>query len=186
MRIISGSARGLKLNTPSDKEIRPTTDRVKESLFNIISHNVYDSCVLDLFAGSGALGIECISRGARQAYFCDNSEDSIKVIQSNIDKAKFNDKSVVLNGDYKSIIQSMVNKNKKFDIVFIDPPYYKNIFEDVISLVGKSGILKEDAIVVVEHDAKDTLKDTEELFIYKEKKYGITKLTFYSLEENNG
>ena len=107
MRVISGSARGLKLNTPSDDRIRPTTDRVKESMFNIIQDWVYDSQVLDLFAGSGALGIEALSRGAKEAVFCDKSLDSIKIIKSNIEKARLVDRSHLLNCDFKKCLSDM-------------------------------------------------------------------------------
>ena len=107
MRVISGSARGLKLNTPGDDRVRPTTDRVKESMFNIVQDWVYDSQVLDLFAGSGALGIEALSRGASQAVFCDNSLDSIKIIKSNIEKARVVDRSQIVSGDFKRCLRDI-------------------------------------------------------------------------------
>lgn len=185
VRVISGSARGLKLNTPGDDRVRPTTDRVKESMFNIIQDWVYDSQVLDLFAGSGALGIEALSRGASQAVFCDNSLDSIKIIKSNIEKARVADRSQIVSGDFKRCLRDMGAKNQSFDMIFVDPPYYKGLFEEVLDTIRACKILKKDGIVIVEHDAKRPIGQVEGLEVYKEKKYGITMLTFYCLEDDD-
>ena len=185
VRVISGSARGLKLNTPGDDRVRPTTDRVKESMFNIIQDWVYDSQVLDLFAGSGALGIEALSRGASQAVFCDNSLDSIKIIKSNIEKARVVDRSQIVSGDFKRCLRDMEAKNQSFDMIFVDPPYYEGLFEEVLDTIRSCKILKKDGIVIVEHDAKRPIGQVEGLEVYKEKKYGITMLTFYCLEDDD-
>jgi hypothetical protein len=185
VRVISGSARGLKLNTPGDDRVRPTTDRVKESMFNIVQDWVYDSQVLDLFAGSGALGIEALSRGASQAVFCDNSLDSIKIIKSNIEKARVVDRSQIVSGDFKRCLRDMEAKNQSFDMIFVDPPYYKGLFEEVLDTIRSCKILKKDGIVIVEHDAKRPIGQVEGLEVYKEKKYGITMLTFYCLEDDD-
>ena len=185
VRVISGSARGLKLNTPGDDRVRPTTDRVKESMFNIVQDWVYDSQVLDLFAGSGALGIEALSRGASQAVFCDNSLDSIKIIKSNIEKARVADRSQIVSGDFKRCLRDMGAKNQSFDMIFVDPPYYKGLFEEVLDTIRACKILKKDGIVIVEHDAKRLIGQVEGLEVYKEKKYGITMLTFYCLEDDD-
>lgn len=185
VRVISGSARGLKLNTPGDDRVRPTTDRVKESMFNIVQDWVYDSQVLDLFAGSGALGIEALSRGASQAVFCDNSLDSIKIIKSNIEKARVVDRSQIVSGDFKRCLRDMEAKNQSFDMIFVDPPYYKGLFEEVLDTIRSCKILKKDGIVIVEHDVKRPIGQVEGLEVYKEKKYGITMLTFYCLEDDD-
>ena len=185
MRVISGSARGLKLNTPGDDRVRPTTDRVKESMFNIVQDWVYDSQVLDLFAGSGALGIEALSRGASQAVFCANSLDSIKIIKSNIEKARVADRSQIVSGDFKRCLRDMEAKNQSFDMIFVDPPYYEGLFEEVLDTIRSCKILKKDGIVIVEHDAKKPIGQVEGLEVYKEKKYGITMLTFYCLEDDD-
>ena len=185
VRVISGSARGLKLNTPGDDRVRPTTDRVKESMFNIVQDWVYDSQVLDLFAGSGALGIEALSRGASQAVFCDNSPDSIKIIKSNIEKARVVDRSQIVSGDFKRCLRDMWTKNQSFDMIFVDPPYYEGLFEEVLDTIRSCKILKKDGIVIVEHDAKRPIGRVEGLGVYKEKKYGITMLTFYCLEDDD-
>lgn len=185
VRVISGSARGLKLNTPGDDRVRPTTDRVKESMFNIIQDWVYDSQVLDLFAGSGALGIEALSRGASQAVFCDNSLDSIKIIKSNIEKARVADRSQIVSGDFKRCLRDMEAKNQSFDMIFVDPPYYEGLFEEVLDTISSCKILKKDGMVIVERDAKKPIGQVEGLEVYKEKKYGITMLTFYCLEDDD-
>lgn len=183
MRVISGSARGLKLNTPIDKKIRPTTDRVKESMFNIIAPYVYNSVSLDLFSGSGALGIECLSRGAKLVYFCDNNRDSIKIIKSNIEKSKFYEGSKVIHEDFKNAIERFSKEKIKFDLIFVDPPYYEGLFDKAINTIKSYDILADEGIVIVEHDADITIADFQNLKKYKGKKYGITKLTFYHLEE---
>ena len=107
MRVISGKVRGLKLDTPKNDDVRPTTDRVKESLFNIINPYIIDSNVLDLFAGTGSLGIECLSRGALSATFVDVSKDSINIVKSNVKKSRFENESTILNIDFKSAIDSL-------------------------------------------------------------------------------
>ncbi len=184
MRVISGKARGLKLNTPKNDDVRPTTDRVKESLFNMINSYIMDSEILDLFAGTGSLGIECLSRGANQCIFVDNSKESINIVKSNIKKARVENESIVLNLDFKSAINSLSSKNKQFDVIFMDPPYYKNMFSDALSAVDNNNLLKEDGIIVVEHDTVDKFPDNMgRLYKSREKKYGNTTLTFYKLEE---
>ena len=184
MRVISGKVRGLKLDTPKNDDVRPTTDRVKESLFNIINPYVIDSNVLDLFAGTGSLGIECLSRGALSATFVDVSKDSINIVKSNVKKARVENESTILNLDFKTAIDRLNVQNKKFDIIFMDPPYYKNMFIDALSNIDNSNLLSEDGIIVVEHDTKDKFIDKiGRLEKIKEKKYGNTTLTFYKLEE---
>ena len=182
MRVISGKARGLKLNAPKDNNVRPTTDRVKESLFNIINSYIIDSEVLDLFAGTGSLGIECLSRNAKSCVFVDINNTSLDIVKSNIKKAKVEKESTVLKLDFKSAINKL--KPKKFDIIFMDPPYYENLFIECLEEISKSNILKQEGIIVVEHDTKELLEDNVgDLIKTKSKKYGNTTLIFYELEE---
>ena len=171
MRVISGKARGLKLNTPKNEDVRPTTDRVKESLFNIINPYVMDNNVLDLFAGTGSLGIECLSRGAHKCVFVDKSKESMAIVKSNIKKARVENESTTLNIDFKSAVTSLGRQGEKFTIIFMDPPYYKNMFIDALSSVDENNLLEEDGIIVVEHDTKDSLpKKMLEDYIKAEKK----------------
>ena len=160
MRVISGTARGSKLNTIESTSTRPTLDRVKESLFNILQNDIKDRVVLDLFAGSGALGIETLSRGAKYAWFCDNNPDAIKVIKQNIVKTHFEDKSEVVNKDYSRCLQILLKKIEK----------------------GEDKMMNEDGIIVIETDEAE--RDLEELSkidsikITDQRKYGRASLIF--------
>lgn len=184
MRVISGKVRGLKLNTPKNEDVRPTTDRVKESLFNIVSPYIMESDVLDLFAGTGSLGIECLSRGANKCVFVDVSKESISIVKSNIKKARVENESIVLNLDFKDAINKLKIQNNKFDVIFMDPPYYKNMFIDALEKIDEASLLKEDGIIIIEHDTKDKFPDKiKNLIQTKSKKYGNTTLTFYTLED---
>lgn len=184
MRVISGKVRGLKLNTPKNEDVRPTTDRVKESLFNIINPYIMESDVLDLFAGTGSLGIECLSRGANKCVFVDVSKESISIVKSNIKKARVENESVVLNLDFKDSINKLKIQNNKFDVIFMDPPYYKNMFIDALEKIDEASLLKADGIIIIEHDTKDKFPEKIKNFIQtKSKKYGNTTLTFYTLED---
>ena len=182
MRVISGKARGLKLNTPKSEDVRPTTDRVKESLFNIINPYIMDGDILDLFAGTGSLGIECLSRGANKCVFVDLNRSSIDIVKSNIKKARVEENSEVMNVDFKSAIERVKNNSYKFDVIFMDPPYYKDMFINALEKIDNADLLDEDGIIVIEHDSKDDFPENiGRLEKSKSKKYGNTTLTFYKL-----
>lgn len=186
MRVISGKARGLKLDTPKNQDVRPTTDRVKESLFNMINSYIMDSNILDLFAGTGSLGIECLSRGAKNCVFVDKSKDSINIVRSNVKKARVENESTILNVDFKDAVKRLSTQNQKFDVIFMDPPYYENMFIECLKSIDKFNLLDEDGIIVVEHDTKELFEDSiGRLNKSREKKYGNTTLTFYKLEEQD-
>ena len=169
MRVVSGSARGLKLIAPIGEDTRPTLDRVKEAVFSMLSPYLYNSIVLDAFAGSGALGIESLSRGANHTDFVDCNINALKCIKSNLQSTKMVDKSTVYSGnifDYLKIC------DKKFDIIFLDPPYESGLYIGVLEAIQKAEILNEDGIIVAEWDfsKKPDLGDFFE--VVKEKKYG--------------
>ena len=186
LRVISGKARGLKLDTPKNQDVRPTTDRVKESLFNMINSYIMDSNILDLFAGTGSLGIECLSRGAKNCVFVDKSKDSINIVRSNVKKARVENESTILNVDFKDAVKRLSTQNQKFDVIFMDPPYYENMFIECLKSIDEFNLLDEDGIIVVEHDTKDLFEDSiGRLNKSREKKYGNTTLTFYKLEEQD-
>ena len=179
MRVISGASRGKKLIALDSQNTRPTLDRVKEALFNIIQNKVRDSVVLDLFSGTGALGIEALSRGAKEAVFCDNSKDAIKVITKNIENTKNLEKSIIINKDYNEALEKL--SNKKFDLVFLDPPYKTNFVIIAIQKIIMSNLLTEDGIVIVETD--DITKENEilkiqNIEIFDKRKYGSVWLIF--------
>ena len=183
LRVISGKARGLKLDSPKNQDVRPTTDRVKESLFNIINPYIRESNILDLFAGTGSLGIECLSRGAKNCVFVDKSKDSINIIKSNVKKARVENESTILNIDFKDAVKRLSSQNQKFDVIFMDPPYYENMFIECLKIIDELNLLYEDGIIIVEHDTKDLFDESiGNLVKSRDKKYGNTTLTFYKLE----
>ena len=141
MRVISGKSRGKKLVSLEGNNTRPTLDRVKEALFNIIQFNVQDAVVLDLFAGTGALGVEALSRGAKEAIFCDKVLDAIKVIKQNVTNTNNLDKSIIINKDYKDVLEILSKQNKKIDIVFLDPPYKTNLAIESLQKIIMSNLL---------------------------------------------
>lgn len=143
MRVISGSARGTKLNTIESKQTRPTLDRVKESLFNIIKNEIQEATVLDLFSGSGAIGIEFLSRGAKKAYLCDKSQEAIKMINKNLEKTRLTKLATVMNKDYKKCLEELKKINEKIDIAFIDPPYEADLAVDAVKKLIDLNLLNE-------------------------------------------
>ncbi len=178
MRVISGKAKGTKLETLEGDNTRPTLDRVKEALFNILQTRLYDANILDLFAGSGALGIEALSRGARKVTFCDKEIKAIKIIKNNLTKTKFEEKSTVINQDY---IKCLNNLKEKFDIIFLDPPYKKGFVKDAVIEIIDKNLLNEEGIIIIETDDENkTLEQLKELDInvYDLRKYGRVKLLF--------
>ena len=175
MRIISGIARGLKLVSPDGLDTRPTLDRVKEAVFSMLLPYIMDSTVLDLFAGSGALGIEAVSRGAKKAVFVDNNPKSIECVKKNLTNAKFNDCAVIHTSDAIDYINTT---NEKFDLIFLDPPYHGGMYEKVLMLIEKNGILADSGLIIAEWDCEHRF--TDDLFSYeivKEKKYGKVCVT---------
>ena len=179
MRIISGRARGTKLFTLEGLETRPTLDRVKESLFNIIIQRIYDSNVLDLFSGSGAIGLEFASRGAKEVVLCDDSKNATDIIQKNIEKTHLEDIIKLYNLDFKKMLEKV--KDKKFEIIYLDPPYKTNYIKEAIELIQKYNIKSEDGIIIAETDEPEKIqKQLEELKvnISDKRKYGRANLFF--------
>ncbi len=186
MRVISGIARGTKLNSIESLSTRPTLDRVKESLFNILQNDIRDTTVLDLFSGSGAIAIEFLSRGAKQAYLCENNIDAIKMIYANLDKTKLRDKAVVIGKDYKKALEIIKQENIQFDNIFLDPPYKKDIAIESVKKILSLNLLKHSGNLIIEtDDEKRELLELEELNIQIRdiRKYGRVSLIFLSLEE---
>lgn len=173
MRIIGGKHRGLKLAAFSGDDIRPTADRVKESLFNIISDRVEGAEVLDLFCGSGNLGIECLSRGAAHVTFNDVSDESVKLLKKNLDRLKESNFAV-----YRSDYAERLARGGKFDIIFVDPPYRLDIGLKALGIIGRDGLLKDGGIAVFERD-RAFQGDIQGLEKADERKYGKTFLTFF-------
>jgi len=183
MRVIAGSAKRLILQAPDDK-VRPTTDRTKETLFNIIANEIYGATILDLFAGSGALGIEALSRGASEVCFCDNYKNSIDCIRINLEHTKLIEKARIFKYDYVEALSNFAKEKMKFQVIFLDPPYNKGLQQEAIKLIHQYDLLTDDGIIVVESDLKTDL--TQEAWpdykVYKMKKYKKNKFTFIQKE----
>ena len=181
MRVISGIARGTKLDSRESISTRPTLDRIKENMFNLIQDKVRDSVVLDLFAGSGQLGIEALSRGADRAYFCDIDREDIVFLNKNIAKTRLTEKSIVLNEDFKKVLNIV---NTKFDLIFIDPPYKSNFVEESINLIYEKSILNDDGLIIIETDEtqkiQELLNSKSYINILKTKNYGRVSLFIIS------
>jgi 16S rRNA (guanine966-N2)-methyltransferase len=176
MRIISGSRRGRKLISFDGDSIRPTTDRVKESIFNLIQEFTLESSVLDLFGGSGALSLEALSRGAKSAVIIDSSKSSVEIINKNISLTGFEDGTEVFCVNAQEFI---LNTSKKFDIIFLDPPYNKGFIVPILTLIAEKGLLSENGIAVLESDFCDEHGEIPGLDILKQRKYGRTYITIY-------
>ncbi len=180
MRVIAGELRGRKLQELEGMNIRPTSDRVKESLFNMLGTRVYDSEFLDLFAGTGGIGIEAYSRGAAKIVFIDESTKSIQVLKGNLEKLKVEQRVEVYNTDYVNAIHKLSQEGRGFDIIFVDPPYLKGFAQNALSHISDKGILKEEGMVIIEHDIQDDMPEAAgSLQLQRQKKYGNTMLSFY-------
>lgn len=174
MRVITGTARGRRLRTPENYDIRPTTDNVKESLFNIIQFDVEGRKVLDLFAGTGQLGIECISRGADSVVFVDESREAVNIVKDNLKTCGLS--ASVLQMDALSYLRGC----GKFDLIFVDPPYDSNLYEEVLKIINSVDILSDGGIIICEARRDRQLPEmTEPYRKLREYHYGKVKLCKY-------
>lgn len=178
MRVIAGTARRLLLKTPEGLDTRPTTDRIKETLFNMLMPYLSGAVFVDLFSGSGGIGIEALSRGARKAYFVENNQKAIACITDNIEHTHFTDKSVVLKQDVFSALRGSIKDTA--DIIFLDPPYQQEYDKKVLEVLRDAPYVNEDTLIVVEA-SRDTSFDYAEalgFFVEKEKQYKTNKHVF--------
>ena len=179
MRIISGKARGTKLETLNGMNTRPTLDRVKESLFNIIQKEINNCVFMDLFAGSASIGLEAASRGAQKVILCDKSKEAINIIKKNIQKTHFNDITELYNMDFKQLLSAKIKQ--KVDIVYIDPPYESNYAVESINLLLDNNIVDENSIIIVETDNEEKIlneiKDIN-VKVKDKRKYGRAQILF--------
>ena len=179
MRVISGSARGLKLLSLDGLDTRPTLDRVKEALFSMLTPYIYSSNVLDLFAGSGALGIEALSRGAERAVFVDALPAAMDIVKQNASKAAVSERSAFYT---KTADEYLKKCDERFDIIFLDPPYRGEFYEKCLSSLYENGLLNSECIIVIEWDSelgRPPIPDYYE--ILKERRYGRVMITLLSL-----
>ncbi len=172
LRVISGSARGIRLNTIESMGTRPTTDRVKEAIFSSVQPYINGAKGLDLFTGSGALGIELLSRGADTVLFVERNKKLERIIKENLEKTRLTERATLCIQDVYSVLQRLAGEC--FDIIFMDPPYLTGDVENVLSSIVRLKLLAEGGIIVVEHDIADTFGERlpEGLVVEKTKKYG--------------
>ena len=173
MRIIAGKARRTNLITPEGSHTRPTSDRIKETLFNMLQQELYDVSFLDIFSGSGGIALEALSRGAKEAVMIDNDSEAVRCIKENIKRTHFEDVARVLKMDAVSALKKLELTGNKFDIIFMDPPYRQGLEEDVLRFLSKSDILKPDTKIIVEASLDTDFSYLDELGfnVLKFKKY---------------
>lgn len=179
MRVISGKFRGRVLKGHDIEGTRPTMDRVKESLFASIQDYVEGAIVLDLFAGSGNLGIEAISNGASKIYFVDNNKECIQVIKENIKMLNSLDNSIVLLNDYHEALKKFKEQGLKFDIIFIDPPYCYQVKNEILNMIINYQLLNDNGIIVFEYQNDEDIDNSISLELLKNKKYGDKYISIY-------
>ncbi len=176
MRVISGSARGLKLLAPVGMETRPTTDRVKESIFNILQPYIPCHKVLDLFSGSGAMGIEALSRGSKHCVFVEKNRSSLEIIHKNLEKARLTSSSLVVFGDAFDYLDKC---REQFDLIILDPPYNKGILSEVFEKIYTNNLLSPNGIIVIESEFGGECVSDCRFECFKQAKYGKTAVSVF-------
>jgi 16S rRNA (guanine966-N2)-methyltransferase len=181
MRITSGKYRGLPIKSPPGDRLRPTQDLVREALFDILRDKIPECAFLDLCTGTGAVGLEAISRGATDVFMVEKNRSNSKIIQANIKMLKGASPKVIY-GDAALIVKSFQNR-KKFDVIFADPPYEKYgenpLLVKILNNIGEYDVLNENGIIIFEQGSKEKIVESESFSVFKEKKYGKAKLVFY-------
>ena len=176
MRVISGQYKGRKLREPADNAVRPTTDKVKESIFNIIQFDIEGREALDLFAGTGQLGIEALSRGAKSVLFADFSPEHVRLVQENLERAGVKTGAQVVRADAIDLLK----RGRRFDLVFLDPPYGSDLLERALEAIFKFDILKDNGIIVCESQTDKALPEPAAPYAkYREYRYGKIKITLF-------
>ena len=182
MRIISGQFKNKKILQPTDKLTRPLKDITKESIFNIIEHskfiksNIKNSQILDLFSGSGSFGLECISRGAKNVFFCENYKPAVNILKKNIHNFNCLEKTIILIEDVFKLLDSKIISKKKFEIIFLDPPFKEKKIRELLENLNKSNILDKNGIIILHRNKKYKDQLPNKFNIEKEKIYGLSKI----------
>lgn len=189
MKIIGGEFKGKKLKSLKKAKIRPTSGRVKTTIFDVLKDEIEGKKILDLYAGTGALGIEALSRGAGFVTFVDSSHKSIEIIKKNLEELKFKDKTKIFKLDSLKFLRRENPKKeryvciKRYDIIFCDPPYQKEVVSKVLDLISEKDVLEKNGIFILEHHKKERLKVKKNLVLVKEKKLGDTVVSFFLKKE---
>ena len=180
MRVIGGAAKGRRLKSFKGRTVRPTADRVKEALFNILPHDLSGLRVLDLFAGTGNLTLEALSRGAREACLVDRSQGAAKMIRANLHALGFSQRSRVVVMPVLRAIRSLAAKEERFDLIFVDPPYENGWVERVLVAITRENLLEKEGILVVEHSAREQVRENYSVLgLHDQRQYGDTVLSFF-------
>ena len=184
MRIIAGSARGRKLLSPVGMGTRPTLDRIKEAIFNIIQNRTQGAVVVDMFSGTGSLGLEAASRGAKKCYLIDMGDTTFEMLQKNVDNLKFNDKCKCLKGDTYKYMKKFAAEEVVFDLIFIDPPYAKDMIPPAIEIIADNDLLRRDGLIVCKIDSSEEIYEGNSIIhLCDLRKYGNTTVLFYEYKE---
>ena len=183
MRVIGGEAKGRRLKVPKGQALRPTAARVKEALFNILPHDLSGFKVLDLFAGTGNLALEALSRGAKDALLVDVSRAAGKTIQENLRAVGFSDRARVWIAPVQRSLQRLSRNGEKFDLILVDPPYQKDLLGGVLRAIAHGGLLRETGLLIAEHGVKEGVeKAYGPLTLQDQRRYGGTLLSFFAIE----
>lgn len=187
MRVIAGQAKGRRLRTPKGRELRPTADRVKEALFNILPRDLTGRRVLDLFAGTGNLGLEALSRGAASAVLIDIARPATSVIEENVLALGFGAGARVITAPVFKAVRTLARRGEKFDLILLDPPYERGLAGETLKEIAKEGLLDEAGIVVAEHSVRDRLDERYgALALSDRRRYGDTELSFFRSDAARG
>ncbi len=187
MRIITGRYKGRRLEMPVGRDIRPTSEKVKEAIFSTIQTQIPEAVCVDLFTGTGNLGLEALSRGAEKCYFCDNSRESLRIAERNIDMCGARGLAEVIAAGYEKALSILAGYGVKAALFFLDPPYGKGFYEDCFRLIGEFGLLSEDGLILAEHDSRDVFPDVFSGFVkIKDKTFGHVAFTIYAAPEDPG
>ena len=179
MRIISGTSKGRRLATLRGHTLRPTSDRVKESMFNILGGEIEGKVILDLFAGTGNLGIEALSRGAQRVTFVEKDQEAFKLIQRNLLACQMGDRSEILPREVDRALKVLRGKGERFDLIFMDPPYEKGLIQKTIERLCTERIYHDDSILVIEHNRREPLFDISDFWtLTRQRKIGETLISF--------
>ena len=187
MRIISGTSKGRKLVTPRSQFLRPTSDRVKESIFNILQDEIVGKVVLDLFAGTGNLGIEALSRGAKKTIFVEKGRQALRLIQRNLTQFGLESQSEILPKDANRAIGILKQKGESFDLILMDPPYEKGLIQRTLMKLNSYPIYHKDSILVIEHDRREPLSTVMDGWnLIRQRRIGDTLISFLTPWEDHG
>lgn len=184
MRIIGGISKGRKLVRPKDQAIRPTSDRVKESLFNIIQKKLEGKTVLDLYAGTGNLGIEALSRGAKKTIFVEKERQALKILRRNLDLFHLKGRSEIIPKDVNQAIGILSHRGESFDLILMDPPYQKGLVQKTLGRLHSHPIHHQDSLLIIEHDRREPIRNPTQWNLVQERRIGDTMLSFFTPKIN--